>query len=48
LAANPLARRVKLADMEANMDPKRRLEGAEEAEHLAKYEAAWKRLSEIR
>ena len=48
VGANPLARRVKLADLEDNMDPKRRLEGAEEAEHLAKYEAAWKRLSEIR
>jgi hypothetical protein len=46
--ANPLARRVKLADLEDNMDPKRRLDGTEGAQHLAKYEAAWKRLSEIR
>jgi hypothetical protein len=47
VAGNPLARRVKLADLEDNMDPKRQLEGPEGAEHLAKYEAAWKRLSEI-
>jgi hypothetical protein len=46
--ANPLARRVKLADLEDNMDPNRRLDGTEGAERLAKYQAAWKRLSEIR
>jgi len=47
VAANPLARRVKLGDLADNMDPKRRLDGPEGAEHLAKYQAAWKRLSEI-
>ena len=46
LAANPLARRVKLADLEDNMDPKRRLDGPEGAGRLAKYQAAWKRLAE--
>jgi hypothetical protein len=39
---------VKLADLEDNMDPQRRLDGPEGAEHLAKYQVAWKRLSEIR
>jgi hypothetical protein len=48
VAANPLARCVKLADLADNMDPKRQLNGPEGAEHLAKYQAAWKRLSEIR
>jgi RyR domain/ATPase family associated with various cellular activities (AAA) len=48
VAANPLSRRVKLGDLEDNMDPKRQLEGPEGAEHLAKYQAAWKRLSEVR
>jgi (p)ppGpp synthase/HD superfamily hydrolase len=48
VGANPLSRRVKLADLEDNMDPQRQLDGREGAEHLAKYQAAWKRLSEIR
>jgi (p)ppGpp synthase/HD superfamily hydrolase len=47
VAANPLARRVKLGDLADNMDPNRRLDGPEGAEHLAKYQAARKRLSEI-
>jgi hypothetical protein len=47
VAANPLARLVKLADLGDNMDPTRRLDGPEGAEHLAKYDAARKRLSEI-
>jgi (p)ppGpp synthase/HD superfamily hydrolase len=48
VAANPLSRRVKLADLEDNMDPKRQLDGPAGAEHLAKYQAACKRLSEVR
>jgi hypothetical protein len=47
VAANPLARRVKLGDLADNMDPNRRLDGPEGAEHLAKYEAAWKRYRKI-
>lgn len=44
---NPLARRVKLADLEDNMDVRRLLVvGAKEAERLARYRAAWARLKE--
>lgn len=47
LRPNALARRVKLADLEDNMDV-RRLEtvGSKEAERLARYRAAWSRLKE--
>jgi (p)ppGpp synthase/HD superfamily hydrolase len=47
VAANPLARRVKLADLEDNMDPTRQIDGPDGAEHLAKYQTARRRLSEI-
>ena len=45
LASNPLARAVKIADLEDNMDV-RRLDkiGAEEAERLEKYRQAWSTL----
>ena len=45
LAPNPLARAVKIADLEDNMDV-RRLDriGAEEAERLDKYRQAWSTL----
>jgi len=45
LAGNPLARRVKLADLEDNMDV-RRLAAVtpKDAERLARYRAAWERL----
>ena len=36
VAANPLARRVKLADLVDNMDPKRQLDGPEGTDHLEK------------
>ena len=44
-ASNPLARRVKLADLEDNMDA-RRLKNftPKDAERFAKYIAAWRRL----
>jgi (p)ppGpp synthase/HD superfamily hydrolase len=44
-ASNPLARRVKLADLEDNMDI-RRMENvkAEDTQRLAKYLAAWRKL----
>ena len=44
VAANPIARRVKLADLEDNMDPRRRLEGAREAQRQARYREARLRL----
>jgi (p)ppGpp synthase/HD superfamily hydrolase len=44
---HPLARRVKLADLEDNMDVRRLLTvGAKETERLARYRAAWARLKE--
>jgi (p)ppGpp synthase/HD superfamily hydrolase len=44
---HPLARRVKLADLEDNMDVRRLLTvGVKEAERLARYRAAWTRLKE--
>ena len=44
VAANPIARRVKLADLEDNMDPRRRLDGAREAERQGRYREAHARL----
>jgi (p)ppGpp synthase/HD superfamily hydrolase len=45
-AGNPLARRVKLADLEDNLDVRRFGQvGRAEAERLAKYLAAWQTLS---
>jgi len=44
-AANPIARRVKLADLEDNMDIRRLLTvGESDAKRLAKYVAAYRRL----
>ena len=44
---HPLARRVKLADLEDNMDVRRLPSvGAKEAERLGRYRAAWTRLKE--
>ncbi len=44
---HPLARRVKLADLEDNMDVRRLpTVGARETERLARYRAAWARLKE--
>jgi (p)ppGpp synthase/HD superfamily hydrolase len=44
---HPLARRVKLADLEDNMDVRRLLSvGPRETERLARYRAAWARLKE--
>ena len=45
VAANPIARRVKLADLEDNMDM-RRLESSDETAlaRLGKYRAAWSKL----
>lgn len=44
---HPLARRVKLADLEDNMDVRRLVAvGPKEAERLARYRAAWARLKE--
>ena len=46
-AANPLARRVKLADLEDNMDLRRFTSvSAEDEQRLAKYLAAWNQLRE--
>ena len=46
-AAHPVARRVKLADLEDNMDVRRLLTvGPKETERLARYRAAWARLKE--
>lgn len=45
-AANPIARRVKLADLQDNMDVRRLPAVAErDLERLAKYLKAWKRLT---
>jgi (p)ppGpp synthase/HD superfamily hydrolase len=47
-AQNPVARRVKLADLEDNMDVRRLTEVTEkDAERLAKYVRAWRRLQAI-
>ena len=45
---NPLARRVKLADLEDNMDLKRlkKLSGQDQA-RLARYHEAWRKLSDL-
>ncbi|MDC0713890.1 GTP pyrophosphokinase [Stigmatella sp. ncwal1] len=44
---HPLARRVKLADLEDNMDVRRLPSvGPKEAERLTRYRAAWSRLKE--
>jgi (p)ppGpp synthase/HD superfamily hydrolase len=44
---HPLARRVKLADLEDNMDVRRLpTVGSKETERLARYRAAWARLKE--
>lgn len=44
-ASNPLARRVKLADLDDNMDLRRfRTIGEEDVARLKKYRAAWERL----
>jgi (p)ppGpp synthase/HD superfamily hydrolase len=45
VSANPLARRVKLTDLEDNMDPAR-IDPADDAalQRLAKYKSAWDRL----
>ena len=44
-ASNPLARRVKIADLEDNMDLRRTPEiGDKEKQRLQKYVKAWKRL----
>jgi (p)ppGpp synthase/HD superfamily hydrolase len=40
VAANPLARSVKLADLEDNMDPRRRLPGDREAQRQVRYRQA--------
>lgn len=47
LRPHPLARRVKLADLEDNMDVRRLpAVGPREAERLTRYRAAWSRLQE--
>ncbi|WP_225409950.1 HD domain-containing protein [Stigmatella hybrida] len=47
LRPHPLARRVKLADLEDNMDVRRLpAVGPHEAERLTRYRAAWSRLQE--
>ncbi|HEY7126994.1 MAG TPA: hypothetical protein VH540_23860 [Ktedonobacterales bacterium] len=47
-AANPLARRVKLADLEDNMDMRRLLAVTEkDRERLDRYIRSWRRLKEI-
>jgi (p)ppGpp synthase/HD superfamily hydrolase len=46
IAANPLARAVKIADLEDNMDVRRLgAVGDEEQARLAKYHRSWKRLT---
>jgi (p)ppGpp synthase/HD superfamily hydrolase len=48
IAANPLARAVKIADLEDNMDIRRLTEISESAqERLAKYLKAWRRLTAV-
>jgi (p)ppGpp synthase/HD superfamily hydrolase len=44
VAANPLARAVKIADLEDNMDPRRRLEGERELQRQVVYSQARARL----
>jgi (p)ppGpp synthase/HD superfamily hydrolase len=47
-ASNPLARRVKLADLEDNMDVRRMNEvTAKDAQRLEKYRKAWNRLKAV-
>ena len=46
VAGNPLARRVKLADLADNLDASRLLEiTPKDRERLARYQAAWERLT---
>ena len=40
VARNPIARRIKLADLEDNMDPRRRVAGDREEQRQARYQAA--------
>jgi len=48
VCANPIATRVKLADLEDNMDVRRlNRVGAEEAERLARYRKAWGWLQQV-
>ena len=47
VAANPLARRVKLADLEDNLDPRRGTEGEEVVARRARYLRARERLTTI-
>lgn len=48
ISQNPIARRVKLADLEDNMDVKRLSEvGPREAERLSRYCKAWQRLQAL-
>jgi (p)ppGpp synthase/HD superfamily hydrolase len=48
LSSNPLAARVKIADLEDNMDLRRlSIVGPEEAERLARYRAAWGKLKRL-
>jgi (p)ppGpp synthase/HD superfamily hydrolase len=48
VAGNAVARRVKLADLEDNMDPRRQENhGAEVLARLAKYQAAWNKLKAL-
>ena len=44
VARNPLARKVKLADLEDNMDPRRRVPGPGEEQRQVKYREAQARL----
>jgi hypothetical protein len=45
IAANPLARRVKLADLEDNMDPHRRVAGEHAAQRQIRYREAYAQLT---
>jgi phosphonatase-like hydrolase len=48
VCANPLARRVKLADLEDNMDIRRLSDVTEkDRERLRRYQVAWRRLQEV-
>lgn len=49
IAPNPLARAVKLADLEDNMDIRRstRKMGVKDAERMEKYRKAWQRLATL-
>jgi len=44
VAANPIARVVKLADLDDNMDPRRRIDGERETQRQARYSEARARL----